>query len=151
MSETIEIKGLDELIRRMKAYPGKLRDLTEEHMRAAMTTLWENVPPYPPPPDGSTYTRQGTLGRTLGSSEAGGKGGGQPSIYEVRPLGGGYEGRFGTNLSYAPYVIGDESQARHMSHWWTMKNIAAKSAEKIQGQFRQLADKLAAFLEGKGG
>ena len=151
MTNTIEIKGLDELIRRMQAFPTQLKAAMDATMDAAMLVLWENVPPYPPPPDGSTYTRTGTLGRTLGSGPGGGKASGTPEVYEVRELGGGYVGRFGTNLEYAPYVIGDDDQARHMQHWWKIGSIAGKSEEKIRGLFATLAEKLAQFLEGKGG
>src|SRR3972149_3265026 len=108
-SPVIEVRGLKELIARMKAYPQKLNAALGITMDAAMLTLWENVPPYPPEPEASTYDRTGTLGR----GEAGGKSGGQPDIYEVREMGGGFEGHFGTNLEYAPYVIGDDTQAKH--------------------------------------
>jgi hypothetical protein len=92
------------------------------------------------------------LGRTLGSSEAGGASGGQPEIFTVRKLGGGnMEGRFGTHLSYAQYVIGEGTQARvHRGRWYTMKTIAQKSAEKINRIWQKVGDQLAAFLEGKG-
>ena len=151
MSESIEIKGLDELIARMKAYPGKLKSYMDVTMQAAMLTLWENVPPYPEQSSDTDYIRAGTLGRTLGSSEGGGKAMGQPDIYEVHSLGSGYEGRFGTNLEYAPYVIGDTTQAWMHYRWWRMKDIAERARAKIEGQFRTMAEKLAAFLDGKGG
>lgn len=150
MSNVIEVRGLDELIARMKAFPTQLKDAMKVTMDAAMLALWENVPPYPPPPSDSTYVRTGTLGRTLGSGEAGGKASGTPEVYEVRALGSGYEGHFGTNLEYAPYVIGDDTQARHMAHWWKVSAIAEKANEKIQGLFKTMADKLAEWLEGNG-
>ena len=149
MSNVIEIRGLDELIKRMRAYPAELKKGMEITMEAAMLTLWENVPPYPSPPENSTYVRTGTLGRTLGGGMEGGKGGGEPDIYVVREFGAGYEGRFGTNLEYAPYVIGDDTQAAHMGHWWKIGVIAGKSADKINRMFANLGEKMAAFLEGR--
>jgi hypothetical protein len=149
-SPIIEIRGLDELIQRMRAYPQKLTASLRVTMQAALLALWENVPAYPPPPDDSTYVRTGTLGRTLGSGEGGGKGGGQPSIYEARELGSGFEGHFGTNLEYAPYVIGDDTQAKNMSHWWKISVVAERAKDKIDSLFKTLGDKLAAFLEGRG-
>jgi hypothetical protein len=80
----------------------------------------------------------------------GGKAGAQPDIYEVKEFGAGYEGHFGTNLEYAPHVIGDETQAQHMGHWWKISAIASKAGEKIDRLFAVLGDKMAAFLEGKG-
>jgi hypothetical protein len=149
MTNAIEVRGLTELIERMRAYPRELQEGVEVTMDAAMLTLHENVPPYPPPPDTSTYDRTGTLGRTLGSSESGGKAG-TPDVYEVREMGSAWEGHFGTNLEYAPYVIGDDTQAGHMGHWWTMKVVAERATDKINRMFETLAKKLASFLEGKG-
>jgi hypothetical protein len=149
-SPIIEIRGLDELMQRMRQFPQKLNASIKTTMQAALLTLWENVPPYPPPPDDSTYVRTGTLGRTLGSAEGGGKGSGQPDVYEVRELGAAWEGRFGTNLEYAPYVIGDDTQAKHMGHWWKISVIKERAEEKINRLFEILGEKLAEFLEGKG-
>jgi hypothetical protein len=148
-SPIIEIRGLNEILARMKAYPKKLADSVKVTMQAALLTLWENVPAYPPPPEDSTYVRTGTLGRTLGSGEGGGKGSGQPDVYEVRELGSAWEGHFGTNLEYAPFVIGDEEQAGHMQHWWKISVIKERAQEKIERLFATLGEKLAAFLEGK--
>jgi hypothetical protein len=64
-------------------------------------------------------------------------------------MGSGYEGRFGTNLEYAPYVIGDDTQARHMGHWWKISTVATKAAGKIESLFKTLGDNLASFLDGK--
>lgn len=149
MTTQIEVRGLKELQARMKQFPEQLNAAQEKTMEASLLTLWENVPPYPRISFNSSYRRTGTLGRSLGSSEGGGKGG-KPSIYETKKLGSGYEGRFGTDLSYAQYVIGDTTQAAHMGYWWQMKDIAAKAETKIVRLWQTLADKLAKFLDGKG-
>ena len=149
MTSAIEIRGLKELIQRMQAYPRQLQESVGVTMDAAMLALHENVPPYPPPPETSTYDRTGTLGRSLGSDVGGGRSG-TPDIYEVREMGSSWEGHFGTNLDYAPYVIGEESQSRHMQHWWTLKTVADKATDKINRMFGTLAEKLAKFLEGRG-
>jgi hypothetical protein len=145
-SPVIEVRGLKELQERMQKFPEKLTASLRTTMIAALTALWENVPPYPPPPEYSTYVRTGTLGRSLGSSIDGGTGG-QPSIFQVREMGSSVTGRFGTNLSYAPHVIGDETQSPRMSHWWTIRTVAEKAQEKIDKLFNTLADKLADFLD----
>src|SRR3990167_2236690 len=108
MPTVIEVKGLNELIGQMDKYPQELRAVMYVGVEASLLVLNESVPPYPDRE--SDYDRTGTLGRTLGSSEGGGTAG-QASIHEIRPLGSGFEGRFGTNLGYAPYVIGDDEQA----------------------------------------
>ena len=149
-SPIVEIRGLKELQARMQSYPRKLNEAIRTTMQAGLLVLWENVPPYPPQPQDSTYVRTGTLGRTLGASIDGGRAGGKPDIYEVREMGGNFEGHFGSSLDYAPYVIGDDTQASQNSHWWKISDIAARAQEKIDKLFEKLADKLAKFLEGQG-
>jgi hypothetical protein len=150
VTESIEVRGLNELIDKMKAYPAELKKTLAITVTTALTVLWENVPPYPPPHEGSTYERTGTLGRSLGSSAGGGASGGEPDVFKVKALGSGFEGRFGSNVDYAPYVIGDGTQNRYLYQWWTLKTIAEKSKGKIDRLFVTLGEKMAAFLEGKG-
>jgi hypothetical protein len=142
----IEIKGLAELIEKMRAYPGRLRQEIEALMPAALTIFWENVPPYPPPPEGSTYRRTGTLGRTLGS----GANAQSADIFEIRSLGSTMiEGRFGTRLKYARYVIGDRDteQAGHMRHWWTLpQTVVERSTGKITRLFVNMVEDINAWL-----
>ena len=139
------------LRKRMEQFPAELKKVEDATMDASLLTLWENVPPYPEPPDGSTYTRTGTHGRKLGSGFDGGKGGGKPSIYTKKRLGTGFEGRFGTNNEYSKYVIGDDTQAwMHQGRWYQMKDIAEKSKDKIVKLWDTAMEKLAKFLDGKG-
>ena len=145
----IEVTGLDELIARMKKYPLELTKGMAATMAASLIVLWENVPPYPDEPQDSKYDRTGTLGRSLGSGFSGGADG-TPSVYTIRKLGEGLEGKFGSNLEYASYVIGDGTQSSRNSHWWTMRAIADKAGEKVNKLWQTLGDKMAAFLEGKG-
>jgi len=147
MAEGLETRGLDEWIAQLKELPDKLKEISKLGMEASLLALWENVPSYPEPPADSTYRRTGTLGRTLGSSEAGGKASGEPDIYEVRELGGGiHEGRFGTSLDYAPYVIGEE-QSRHMAHWWKLTSVVNRAAKKITDIWNGLMESVAEWLE----
>lgn len=152
MATTIEVKGLDELIARMQAYPDKLKAAVKVALDSSLLALWGAVPPYPPAPNSSGYVRTGTLGRSLGSSDGGGMASSAPSIYVVKPMGdANYEAHFGTNLSYAPYVIGDNTQAwMHKGRWWIISDIAAAAKEKIQAIFGQLEGALVEFLEGWG-
>lgn len=151
MGTTVTTEGLQETLEKMAAYPDELNAAVNLTMEASLLTLWENVPAYPSPKGSNpTYERTGTLGRTLGSSEEGGKGG-EPDIYVIQALGGpgAYEGRFGTNLEYAPYVIGDEDQAAHMGYWWQMKDIGERAADKIERLWLSLGEKMKQFLESK--
>lgn len=146
-SNVVEVRGLDELINRMKMFPSKLKQIAEVGMQASLLVLWENVPPYPTV---DNPVRTGTLGRTLGSSETGGKSGSPPQIYQVKGMGSGMvEGRFGTNLEYAPHVIGDDAQAWMHYKWWQMKDILAAAQDKIAKVWTGIAQKLSDFLDAK--
>lgn len=158
MANIVEYRGLDEILARMRAFPQTLKKISKIGMEASLNTLWENVPSYPAPPEDSTYQRTGTLGRTLGSSDAGGNAGGKPSIFEVKQQGpsGFVEGRFGTNLDYAPYVIGPAEGAKgerqawmHKDRWWHLTDIIPKAQPKITAIWDGIAQKLAAFLDAK--
>ncbi len=146
---TIEINdhGIAE---RMAKSPKEFEAVSNATMDASLLTLWENVPPYPAPPPDSSYDRTGTHSRKLGSDIGGGKSGGTPSIYTKKKLGSSFEGRFGTNLEYSKYVIGDDTQAWMHYRWYRMKDIADASKEKILKLWNTAAEKMAKFLEGKG-
>lgn len=144
----IKVEGLEPILKRMAQFPQEAQKVTEKTMEASLLTLWESVPKYPNPPAGSTYTRTGTLGRSLGTSQGGGKGGGQPDIYEVKAMGaGGYEGSFGSRLDYAPYVIGDGTQAHQNSHWWTISAVAERAVSKIEKLWNIAAEEMARWLD----
>lgn len=149
MTQQFEIKGLDELIRDMTAYPVELGKIVVTSMNASLVALWSKVPPYPQQDATSNYRRTGTLGRSLGSSPQGGAQG-NPSVFNVKSLGSGnVEGVFGTNLDYADYVIGENQAGMHSSNWWNIKLIAERAADKIADIWEKCGALLAAFLEGK--
>lgn len=140
------VEGLDELLQRLSAYPQKVKKALKTTMDYSLLSIAEAVPPYPAAPSTSTYVRTGTLGRTLTV-------GGESNIYEVHDNGDYLEGEFGTNLEYAPFVIGDpeSEQAAHMSYWWTLPvTVLNKALGKIQEGWQALADELADYLAGKG-
>lgn len=148
METKIEVRGLKEIIARFGKLPQKVQQALRVNMEASLHTLTENVPPYPEKSDSSTYRRTGTLGRTLGSSMEGGASGEKPSIFEVKSLGSGVAGRWGTKTEYAPYVIGETEQAwMHKGRWWTVKVVAEKAKEKIVRIWNNVGDALARFLE----
>ena len=144
----IEVKGLKELRARFAKMPSKYNAAMRKTMEASLFVLQENVPPYPPPPSGSTYRRTGTVGRSLGVGMAG-RPVGQPDIKKVTGrVGSNFVGTFGTRLNYAPYVIGEREQARaHKGRWWTMLTIAKNATPKIIQVFEALTVELARFLD----
>ena len=134
----IDVEGLKELINKFDRLPPNIQKAMINDMYATLNVLWENVPAYAPqavPPE--VYTRTGTLGRTLGVSQAGGKAG-KPTVYSVTSQGNNIVGTFGTNLSYAQHVIDPDRQAymhkpgyKGRSGWWTMDDILERATAKI--------------------
>ena len=148
---TIKVEGLDEIRARFRQFPQVFRSKLEVTLKAALDVIWESVPPYPEPPPESTYRRTGTLGRSLGSNFSGGKGEGQPDIYEVNMGPQMSSASFGTRLGYATHVIGEGTQAPiHAGRWWTMLTIAKRALPKLQKLFERMAQTMAKWLEGKG-
>ena len=144
MPVEIELHGLEETIEKMKESPRALRRLMKLGMENSLLALWENVPPYPRKPADSTYDRKGILGKTLGVDMNGGKISTKPDIYRVIDRSERFEGRFGTKLKYAPYVIGDVEQARvHRERWWTMSKIAENAKDKITQIWDRLVEEIA--------
>lgn len=133
-----------DLIQRMNRYPERLRQEMATATRKALLHLQGSVPPYPPARPESRYRRTGTLGRSIGL------GGSQADIYEVRPIGGGYEARFGTRLSYAPPVIGPESQTAFFAGrgWWTLATALSKAQPGIELIYEHMCQRMASFLDG---
>lgn len=151
MTKQIEVHGLDEIRQRMEMYPVKYTEEVARAVATSMLVLQENIPPYPPQPSDSTYERTGTLGRSIGITQQGGRVG-QPSIFKIRRVGGmDFEGRFGTNLKYAPRVIGDRSQQSSFfsQYWWRLEQVIGPSYRKINEIFGKLTANLAKFLAGK--
>lgn len=132
-----------DLFQRMERYPSELDAQMNRTMEQVGLHLVKSVPPYPPPPEGSTYVRTVVLGKSLT------KGGGG-NVWNNQKLGqGNYEFTFGTNIEYGPFVIGDDTQARHMGHWWRMSTVAKKAQPGIVRLFDAMANRIAGWLEGR--
>ena len=134
--------GLSE---RMKQFPAEYAAVQKVTMEASLIAIHEAIPPYPTVPN---PTRTGLLGKSLGSSMEGGKVG-KPSIYEIKSLGQSIEGRFGTDLEYAPFVIGENPIWWHY-RWWKLSQVAKATEKRIVGLWNTAAEKMAKFLNGKG-
>lgn len=144
----IVVKGLNQIRSRMQQFPQQYDNIIHKALQDSLLAIWENVLPYPPPPEGSTYKRTGTLGRSMGVSMGGGKSG-TPDIYEVSMGSGRDEAKFGSNLNYAPRVIGDDTQEEpFVTYWWTVRDVANKAKGKIIEVFQNAADSMARWLDG---
>jgi hypothetical protein len=143
----IDINGLDRAIDKLKKIPGALDRAMIHVMSLSLLELWAAVRPYPSKPARSKYVRTGTLGRSLGSSQAGGRSGAQPTVYSIQGQGAKMKGRFGTDLSYAKYVIDPKRQAyMHKGRWWTMEHVKKGALPKIKKHWYDLVKRV---LHGK--
>lgn len=139
-----------DLLERLKKYPDEARQVMKATGEAALLIIHENVPPYPNTLPDQKYVRTGQLGRSLGTGEGGGQIG-KADIEKVSSIGdSGFEVRFGTNLSYAPDVIGPRQKPIFKGRWWTFATIARRSRSKIVKAYDITARRLVDFLDGKG-
>lgn len=143
MPDAIEIRyNPPDLLQRMAKYPDKLK--TEQHttMRKALFHVQASVPGYPPQRP-TTYRRTGTLGRSLTI-------GGLYNLVEIKPIGHGVQGRIGTRVEYAKYVIGEDTQAwMHRGYWWDMGTVKQRAKDGIVRLFDEMANKLVNWLDGR--
>lgn len=126
----IRIEGLDELRRKWGGSEASFKSAFRTAMDRSVKYVHEEIPPYPAPPAGSTYTRTMQLDRSIGT--------------EVRSVGSDFIGTIGTNLIYAPYVISTEKvdargpQAKvHRGRWWTLQGVLEKAKGQVQRIFTQ--------------
>lgn len=128
---SFEIKGLKEAISQFRGTEKKLQEGMKLTMDASLLLLHDEIPRYPKASETSSYRRTGSLGRSLGASK-GGRKIGKADINIVAGRGVHTQGRFGTRLSYAPYVISDDKQAyMHKGRWWTMQTILDRAHGKL--------------------
>lgn len=140
-----------DLFRRMARFPYKFNGVMRNTSRASLLYIQGEIPGYPTAPAGVDASRRtGTLGRTIGSSMAGGRSG-RPVIFDIRQLGlGSFEGRMGTNLSYASRVIGERQGNPWAQYWWTLIGVAENALGGVVRLYNAAMDEMAAFLEGRG-
>ncbi len=109
MSFTIDMSALDDFLQRIDDLqrPDVFAQISRKASQAAGVEAEKGISPYPPKRNpASKYKRTGTLGKSISSSPF---------------LMGGVSGFFiGTNVKYAPRVIGSpQQQAAVNRDWWT--------------------------------
>lgn len=138
-----------DLLRRFQTYPTQFSGVMRKTMEASLLHVQSSTPGYPRPRPNQTYIRTGTLGRTLGVSQSGGPMG-KAQINTVRKLGAAYQGEYGTNLSYAPRVIGEGTQGKaFVGRWWTMKTVASRAAKGVIRLHGLAVEELARWIDGR--
>jgi hypothetical protein len=131
----------------------------EEMTIKAVLYVQGEIPSYPSPPAGSTYTRTGTLGRVItafpgknSGRKIGGSGGlardasgrytgklmndAEP-LSRVEPFSGGAIGYIGGRLSYIGRVIDEDRQSSFFaSYWWTLQDVLRGAHDGIIAIYR---------------
>jgi hypothetical protein len=120
---SIDLHELEEVGRRLGRAGKTISDELYTTMDKAMQYIHSKVPPYPAPPPMSRYTRTGSLGR---------------SITTKVEMVGSHDviGKIGSNIVYAPFVIGHEKQASvHKGRWYTLFDVVDKSMPRVRWIF----------------
>jgi hypothetical protein len=134
MDYNIDSSDLKRVQKKLKDMPGLLDKNMKTAMNDSLLILHGNVLPYPPEPEGSSYRRTGTLGRSLMSTKDG-----EETVYSISGSGINTMGKFGTKIVYAKYVIGEPGAPSyppgqawmHKMWWWTIGDILKRSQDKI--------------------
>ena len=130
MAEAIEIKGVDELIKKLGKVEG--RKVLRQPMDDSMALVKASAMQYPQPIPNSTYVRTNVLKNSWS----------KPENTYVKDTGNGLQGTVGTNVEYAPWVVSHQFQARiHWSRWPTDRGILAKHRPAIVKLFQSAIDK----------
>ena len=127
-----KIFGLDKLTAKIKRLtsPQLTREM-EKTTQKAVHYVHGKVPPYSsvPKPIGSTYVRQGTLGKSINT--------------DVKTMGSNVVGTIGSALDYSPYVIDEEKQAgMHRGRWYTLQGVVKKAQAAVNKFFEDMVKRL---------
>lgn len=126
-------EGVEELRKLIEELPLLALEAAEPAMVDAVMFLYGHLPEYPPEPPNSSYVRTGTLGRRFTT--------------DVIPEFSSVSGELGTNLNYAPWVVGDDFpgseingvtkyQAKvHQGRWWQFGDVIGDNIEDAWAKF----------------
>lgn len=129
ISFDIHITNEEYLDRLAKAFtPAEFQNAVLPGMKRGFYMVHQHLPPYPAPPANSSYVRTGKLGQSI--------------TEDVYADGAGVTGVIGSNIPYAPYVIGgdDEQAWMHQGRWWQLPEIVEKDLDLV-------ADEIARGIE----
>lgn len=132
ISFSINVNNLASLDALAKAVtPAQFQGAVLAGMRSGFYLVHQHLPPYPAPPPNSSYVRTGKLGQTI--------------TEEVATVGNDVSGMIGSDIEYAPYVIGgdDEQAWMHQGRWWQLENVVEKDLDLI---IDEIAQSIEAYL-----
>ena len=144
MALVITVEGLAELRARFgDAHPVIQRELYRAMYRAVTGELGR-MPSYPPQPPNSWYTRTGYLGRSLTSMV----GSAPDAASEVQVVGKNVQGIVGTNVVYAPQVIGPSQGPAFRGRWWQLEESVLSHKAQIEAEFNEATKLIVEQLAG---
>ena len=131
---TFTIKGLDSLNARLKGMTGaEIQKTLKQTTDRAIKYVHSQVPPYPPKPPNSTYTRRLLLGKTINT--------------RVKEVGSEIQGVIGSPMEYSPWVISSEAVAEvgagpqawmHRGRWWTLQEVVNKALGEVKRIYSEM-------------
>lgn len=129
---TVNVKGDVEFAAKIDKFHSGMGNAMEESGRRAVTYVWSQQPDYPPEPEGSTYRRTLTLGRTM-TAWAGTI---ENALSRVEQAFGTVRAYYGSMLDYAYWVIDEVGQAwMHQGRWWTAQKVVRDAKDGIVRAF----------------
>ena len=137
ISVTLEVQGLDALIRRFGTSNLVVREEAGDALEKGVALLHRKIAGYsqntPSKPPGSTYDRTFTLART----------------FTHRVERSKFLGQVGTNLHYGPYVMSKSGQAAiHRGRWYTVESVGEEQMPTIEGYFAVATENIVRRLAG---
>lgn len=136
-SVTMEIRGLDALLRRLDKAPVRkfANEALEKSTKAVHRRLSSYTQTYPPRRPQQKYIRTFALKDDI--------------KFAIKPFGASGEGRVYTGIEYAPRVMGHASQGRIFAgRWWTDKSVAEEMIPVVVKHFEEALDKTAKAIAG---
>ena len=138
----VRIDGLEELLRRFDQHDEVVRRELRRAMTRAVVGEVGRMPSYPPPPVGSTYRRTLQLGRSLTAMV----GQAPNAASTVEGQGDTIRGIVGTNVVYAPFVVGQNQAKVHRGRWWRLEASVLSHKAQIEAEFEDAAERIVEAL-----
>lgn len=126
-----DFRQLKPLIDRFGKWSRLYRAFVDRMLDRGLFIMWQSVPGYPRPRPRQKYVRTGTLGRSLGVTDAGSPLS-MPDIFKKQQIGGKGRAIFGTRLNYAKHVIGRVGYDQldvFKGRWWTLPETVLNIAK----------------------
>lgn len=137
MSFSVEVKGLQPLLAALAHWPDIVQPILEETASAALLSLIPSLADYPSPPDGSTYTRTGDLGRLWTIARP-----------EFAPASSGFEASLGNARPGGIFVQGELQAKVHQNRWSTVEQIVLAHQAEIEAYFERALERVVKAIEG---